>query len=432
MADVLARHVAPNARLVLALSGGLDSVVLLHALQALRGRFAFGLRAVHVHHGLSPHADSWVDFCTRLCATHAVELSVHRVQIAPGDPAGIEAAARRERQRIFAAIDADWLLTAHHQNDQAETLLLQLLRGAGPKGLAAMPEARVRLGWGAAQLRPLLAVARDEIRDYAQTHGLAWVEDASNQDVRFRRNVLRHQVMPVLTAAFTGAAATLARAATLQADAAELLDDLARLDAATAIAGNRLDCAALATCSLPRARNLLRLFVEQQGLLMPSFRRLNETLHQLLDARQDARVCVRLGGHEIRRFRGGAYLVPAMPLTVAEAAWRGEPQLMLPGLGELHFQAVVGEGLKRRSLESGRVTLGLRQGGERLRLMPGGPTRSLKNLLQERAMEPWLRECLPVLKCDGETVWADTVGCHADWLAAADEPGLLPVWRALR
>jgi tRNA(Ile)-lysidine synthase len=428
VAAVLARHVAPNARLVLALSGGLDSVVLLHALQALRSRLAFALSAVHVHHGLSPDADSWVDFCTQLCAAQDVALSVHRVQIAPGDPAGIEAAARRERQRIFAAIDADWLLTAHHQDDQAETLVLQLLRGAGPKGLAAMPEVRTRPAWHAAQLRPLLGVARDEIRNYAVAHGLAWVEDASNQEVRFRRNVLRHRVMPVLAEAFPGTAATLARAATLQADAAELLDDLARIDAQTAIAGKRLDCAALATLSRSRARNLLRLFIEQQGQLMPSFRRLDETLHQLLDARQDARVCVRLGASEIRRFRGGAFLVPAMPASVAAVDWHGEPQLTLPGMGELVFQAVVGQGLKRRELENGRVTLGLRQGGERLRLSPAGPTRSLKNLLQERALEPWLRECLPVLTCDGAAVWAATIGCHADWQAAADEPGLLPLW----
>ena len=427
--DVLARHLAPNARLVLALSGGLDSVVLLHALQTLRDRFSFELKAVHVHHGLSPDADAWVEFCTRLCASHSVALTTHRVRIELDDPAGIEAAARRERQRVFAAVDADWLLTAHHQTDQAETLLLQLLRGAGPKGLAAMPEARSRPGWQAVQLRPLLAVARDEIQLYARAHGLAWVEDASNQDVRFRRNVLRHQVMPVLATAFPGAAATLARTARLQADAAELLDELARLDAVAAISGGRLDCAALATLPLPRARNLLRHFVEQHGLLMPSFRRLNESLHQLLDARQDAQVCVGLGAYVIRRFRGGAYLVLAMPSAVAEVEWHGERQLTLPGMGELSFQFVVGGGLKRQSLEGGPVTLGLRQGGERLRLTPNGPSRSLKNLLQERAVEPWLRERLPMLKCKGEMVWADTFGCHANWLAAADEPGLLPVWR---
>ncbi|MDP1533080.1 MAG: tRNA lysidine(34) synthetase TilS, partial [Rubrivivax sp.] len=156
MADVLARHVAPRARLTLALSGGLDSVVLLDALVALREHYSFELEAVHVHHGLSPRADEWADFCTRLCASHAVELRVHRVEIARDDAAGIEAAARRARLRIFSSVDADFLLTAHQQDDQAETLLLQLLRGAGPKGLAAMPELQRLRDWRAAQLRPLL------------------------------------------------------------------------------------------------------------------------------------------------------------------------------------------------------------------------------------------------------------------------------------
>src|SRR5512143_4376203 len=166
VADALARHVFPSARLALALSGGLDSVVLWHALLALRDAFSFELRAVHVHHGLSPRADEWADFCTRLCAAGAVELTVHRVQIARNDPAGIEAAARRERQRIFSGLDADFVLTAHQQDDQAETLLLQLLRGAGPKGLASMAEVQRRPGWRAAQLRPLLGVPRDAIQAY--------------------------------------------------------------------------------------------------------------------------------------------------------------------------------------------------------------------------------------------------------------------------
>ena len=429
MACCLARQVPPHARLMLALSGGLDSVVLLHALLALRDQYPFELQAVHVHHGLSPHADDWAGFCVRLCASHSVELHVSRVRVECDDPAGVEAAARRERQRIFAALDADFLLTAHQQDDQAETLLLQLLRGAGPKGLAAMAELQHRSGWCAAQLRPLLKATRAEILEYAQAQGLAWVEDESNQDPRYRRNALRHQVLPLLAEHFPGSGATLARAAALQADAAELLDDLARLDAESAIDGERLDCAALAVLSVPRARNLLRHFIEQRGQPMPSARRLNEALHQLLDAGQDAHVCVRIGSADIRRFRGGAYVVSVVTLPAGPVEWQGEFELCLPGLGSLHFQAVTGQGLKRSRLEGGQVRLGLREGGEHVRLTSQGPTRSLKNLLQERAMAPWLRDRLPVLRCGGELVWAAGIGCHADWLAAAGEPGLVPEWR---
>jgi tRNA(Ile)-lysidine synthase len=427
VADSLSRHVPPHARLVLALSGGIDSVVLLHALCALREEHPFKMQAVHVHHGLSSQAEDWAQFCARLCETHAVELGIHRVQIAEADPAGIEAAARRARLQVFSALDADFILTAHQQDDQAETLFLQLLRGAGPKGLAAMAELQRQPGWRAAHLRPLLGVSRAAVEGHAMTHTLAWVEDDSNQDVRFRRNALRQQVMPLLQTHFPGASTTLARAASLQADAAGLLDDLARLDATEAISGDRLECAALDALSLPRARNLLRHFIELQGQPMPSARRLNEALRQVGEARHDAAVCLKLGAVNLVRFRGGVYLVPGAPTWSEPVRWRGETRLGVPGSGvAVQLDDVVGAGLKRTILESTIVTLGVRQGGERLRLQAGGPRRSLKNLMQELAIPPWQRERLPLLWCDGQLVWAAGIGLDADTLAEPGEAGVLP------
>ena len=427
MAAALVRHVPPGARLVLGLSGGLDSVVLLHVLLGLRDRHPFELQAVHVHHGLSPHADEWADFCAQLCTSHDVDLSIHRICIAHDDASGIEAAARRERQRVFAALDADFLLTAHQQNDQAETLLLQLLRGAGPKGLSAMGELQRRSGWRAVQLRPLLEVTRADLLGYAQRHGLSWVDDESNRDTRYRRNALRQDVMPLLASHFPGSSATLARAAALQAEAAELLDDLARLDAIGAIEGERLDCMTLASLSLPRARNLLRHFIEQQGHPMPNARQLNQALHQLMEAKSDARVCVRLGPLETWRFRGGAYLVPLPPVETAPVRWQGEAALWVPAAGvSVQLDVVTGAGLKRNLLQAGVVTLGVRQGGERLRLHAGGPHRSLKNLLQEHAIPSWKRDRLPLLWSDGQLAWAAGIGFDVDLSAAPGEAGVLP------
>lgn len=427
VAAALARHVPPHARLVLALSGGLDSVVLLHVLLALRDQHPFELRAVHVHHGLSPRADDWADFCARLCASHAVELAVRPVRVSRDDATGVEAAARRERQRIFAALDADFVLTAHQQDDQAETLLLQLLRGAGPKGLAAMAVLQRHPGWRAAQFRPLLGEPRADLQAYAQAYELAWVDDESNRDTRYRRNALRQEVMPLLAAHFPGSSATLARAADLQAEAAELLDDLARQDAQRAVTGDRLDCVSLAGLSLPRARNLLRHFIGQHGQPMPNARRLNEALHQLLEAKGDARVRVRLGGVELWRFRGGAYLVPLAPSTASPVRWHGEAVVWVPGAGaSVHLDAVTGAGLKIAALTSAEVTLGVRQGGERLRLHAGGPHRSLKSLLQEHAIPPWRRDRLPLLWCDGRLAWAAGIGFDADLCAAPGEAGVLP------
>jgi tRNA(Ile)-lysidine synthase len=463
---VLHRHVPPGARLVLGLSGGSDSVVLLHVLLQLQASHSFHLACAHVHHGLSPHADAWAEFCRNLCAMHRIPLTVHRVNIARDDPAGIEAAARTGRHHIFAATEADFVLTAQHRDDQAETFLLQLLRGAGPKGLAAMAEMQHRCGWEAALLRPLLNVARADIRAYAEVHGLEWVEDESNLDCNYRRNDLRHTILPLVAGRFPGYAATLARAAALQADAAELLQDLAQLDAADAVTGERLDCAVLARLSQPRARNLLRHFIGQHKQRMPretlinsffpfsrlkpllqnqrvvgaasaanaiiqrfpSERRLNQALHQIVTARQDARVCVNLGSVELRRFRGGAYLVPLRTHAVqAAVAWHGEAVVHLETLGlKVEFTSTRGSGLKRAALEAGEVVLGVRQGGEHMRPIAGGPRRSLKNLLQEFALPPWQRERLPLLWCDGHVVWAAGIGIDADFAAAAGEPSLIP------
>ncbi|MHB1092257.1 MAG: tRNA lysidine(34) synthetase TilS [Thiobacillus sp.] len=427
MANVLAHHVPSHARLTLALSGGLDSVVLLHTLLALRDQHPFELRVVHVHHGLSPHADDWATFCTQLCAAHDVELTIHRVQIARDDPEGIEAAARHERQRIFAALDTDFLFTAHHQDDQAETLLLQLLRGAGPKGLAAMAGKQNRPGWRATHLRPLLNVARADLLGAAREQGLAWVDDESNQDTRYRRNALRQQVMPLLAQHFPGAGRTLSRAATLQADAAGLLDDLARLDARDAIVGDRLDCAALTALTVPRARNLLRHFIEQHGQTMPSMRRLDETLRQVSDARADARVRINLGQMELWRYRGGVYLASPRLRWVEPVRWQGEAAIWVPAAGvSVRMDRAGGTGLRQTVLAAGEVTFGVRAGGEHLRLHAGGPRRSLKNLLQEYGIPPWQRERLPLMWCDGRLVWAAGIGFEADLSAAPGEAGILP------
>ncbi|MFN3715532.1 MAG: tRNA lysidine(34) synthetase TilS [Thiobacillus sp.] len=432
MAEVLARHVPPGARVALGYSGGLDSSVLLHVLAGLQTSRAFTLSAVHVHHGLSPLADGWAAWCAESCAALGVPLVTARVQLRPRDPAGTEAAARQARHRIFAGLDVDCLVTAHHRDDQAETFLLQALRGAGPKGLAAMPAYLHPRGWKAAQLRPLLAFPRARLQQAARAWGLHWVEDESNLSTRYRRNALRLSVMPRLRECFPGCDATLARVASHQAETAALLDDLAQIDAAGGCsqtpAGLRLDCDALATLTPARARNLLRYFIAQHGVTLPNARRLDEARQQLVAARHDARVRVELGEAALWGWRKGAYVVAAGRLP-APAIWRGESELDLPGLGRLGFRAALGQGLRQASLAAGRVELGCRRGGEQLRLRPGGPTHSLKVLLQANDVPPWTRARLAILRCDGVTVWAEGLGCHADWLAGPAEAGWVPDWR---
>lgn len=427
VAEAISSHLSRDASLVVGLSGGLDSVVLFHLVRACQPTLGFRFSCVHVHHGLSAGAEQWAEFCRTLCAEHDVPFDLQRVDVARDDPAGIEAAARAARRRVFATIEADALLTAHHQDDQAETLLLQLLRGAGPKGLAAMATWHHPPGWKAAQLRPLLGVTRADIRAYAEQHRLRWVEDESNLDSRHRRNALRNELLPQLARHFPGYAGTLARAAALQGEAAELLDDLASIDAAAAVSDGGLDCLALARLSPVRQRNLLRHFIATQGYRLPNERRLAQGLQQLLNAGRDAQVCVNLGEVELHRFRGQARLVAHAAEGSSDAIeWHGEAQLDLPWLAQpLCFSAATGTGVKREWLEAGAVEVRKRQGGERLRPVSGGPHRSLKNLLQEAAIPPWQRDTLPLLWCGGKLAWAAGVGYDADCLAEPGEAGII-------
>lgn len=279
----LATRLAPQERLCLALSGGCDSVVLTHVLSRLPldGR----LSAIHVHHGLSPNADAWADFCARYCRDLHIPLSVCRVAVDRGAGEGLEAAARRARYAAFADCAADCLLLAQHRGDQAETLLHNLLRGTGVTGAAAMP---IERRFGALRLiRPLLDVARSEIESYARLHGLEWVEDESNGDLALTRNFLRHQALGLLSERFPAAETALAQAATNFAEAAALLDELAELDWVQASAGDAARLVVLRQLSLPRLKNLLRHRLRQLGWRVPVAARLEEFARQLQSAAPD-------------------------------------------------------------------------------------------------------------------------------------------------
>lgn len=446
----LTRH-PPGPRLAVGYSGGLDSTVLLHLLARLREECGLDLRAIHVHHGLSPRADQWAEHCRAVCLALAVPLQVERVRVeAAGE--GLEAAARHARYAVYARLDVDAIALAHHRDDQAETLLLQLLRGAGLKGLAAMPEVRDLAG--KRLLRPLLDCSRGELEGYARTQGLAWIEDESNFDTSHSRNALRHRVMPLLAGIFPGATRTLAEAAQGFAESAALLDDLARIDASVAQASPPAsrpatgmvfwtdpaplaDGDARANPSAPlarvadltalppeRARNLLRHLLERHGVAARR-QRLREALRQLATAAVDAQPRIDFGSVSLRRYRGWVYLVEQRPDADWRFAWSGEAELDLGPGGRLHFRAVTGEGVRLR----GEVLVVRRRGGETLRLQPGGPARPLKDWLREAGLPPWQRAHLPVLLVDGQPAWGAGLGADVAHRAGPGEAGWLISWR---
>lgn len=283
VAAFVAARTTPDERLCVGLSGGCDSVVLLRVLAG----FGFGdrLRAVHVHHGLSANADRWAGFCADYCRRLEVGLVIEQVTIDRSSSQGLEEAARAARYEVFARCAGDVLLLGHHRGDQAETLLFNLLRGAGVAGAAAIPVERrhqhLRL------LRPLLDVPRDEIEAYARYHRLDWVEDESNCDTGLTRNFLRHEVLTVLAGRFPAAERNLAQAAGRFAEADALLGELAALDWQAAADGDALKLAALRELSLPRLKNLLRYRLRQLGWHAPAAARLDEFARQLKTAGMD-------------------------------------------------------------------------------------------------------------------------------------------------
>lgn len=425
VAACLARHLPDGGKVAVGYSGGLDSVVLLHALWALRGQHPISLTAVHVHHGLSPQADAWADHCRAVCSGLEVALGVFRVQVTPAGR-GLEAAAREARYGVFGELDVDALAVAHHEDDQAETVLLQLRRGAGIRGLAAMPEAR-RLGEHTLLLRPLLGLTRSDLERYARDHGLAWVEDESNQDPSLARNHVRHAVLPPLNAAIPGMSRSLAAAAHQFAEWADLLDDLADSDRGTEPTDGPLDVGLLARLPEPRARNLLRRVLEQRGVAV---RRgaLVEATRQLREASPNAQVRVDFGEDCVLRFRGGVRVVPVSafaPVPDLAASWRGEARMGLGPAGHLEFSPT---GVAGRVLRANAVSVRHRRAGDRMRLRPGQLQRPLKDLLREAGIPPWQRPWLPVVEVDGQVAWVAGLGWAADMASPQDGQGWAISW----
>lgn len=430
--DDLAEHVAARltgrigagSRVTLALSGGVDSVVLFDILCRLQTSLDFHFSALHVNHQISPNAPAWGRFCAGLCARHDVPYAEEAVTLDRTGGESLEASAREARYRVLARCGADFVVLAQHLDDQAETVLLQLLRGAGLKGLSGMPAVR---GLGDLHiLRPLLDVPRAKIVAYADERRLAWVEDESNRDVAYDRNFLRHEVLPVLERRFPACRQTLARASRHFSEAAGLLDDLASGDAQGAIQENRLNIFALRLVSPARGKNLLRYFLDLQGVSMPSALRLDDILRQLTDARPDARIHIPLGEFELRRYRDMLYVLPRRRREMPELSlpWHFERNVELP-CGHLSFEPCRGEGISLERLRQGPLTLRSRRGGERLRPVCGRPSRSLKNLLQETAVPPWQRESLPLLFCGEQLVFVPEVGIDCAYRAVPGEEGLL-------
>lgn len=432
LAAALASRPGVN-RYVVAFSGGMDSGVMLHALSGMREtQPGMALHAVHVHHGLHPDADSWTRHCVAYCAALQVPLEVYFARIAPQAGASPEAQARQARYHLIMQCmqPNDAVLMAHHADDQLETLLMRMLRGAGARGLGGIPEVRrLHDGW---LIRPLLNLPRCEIAAYARRHKLDFLDDPSNSDQRFDRGYLRQQVIAPLRARWPAAAASAARSARHLAASAQLLAELAELDLERARTNdNGIKLSAMARLSKARRDNLLRHWILKSGFPLPSSVRLSAITADVLSAKADAQPLVRWQGAELRRYRNRVYLMRplAEPPADWQSAWDMAGALALPAnSGRLRTLSVAEGGMDAGLLEVASASVRFRRGGERLRLPGSARHKKLSKLFQELGVVPWMRARVPLLYLDGELAAVADL-CWSDSFNAVDKgPGVRLAW----
>jgi len=415
----------PPADIILAYSGGMDSHVLLHLCARLRTRLPATISAVHIHHGLHPDAALWAQHCADNCRALNVPFTLVHVDAHPEYGQSPEEAARTARYDaiIRQMQPGAVVLTAQHQDDQAETLLLQLLRGSGLPGLAAMPD-HANLGPGHIA-RPLLEHTRAELERYANSAGLDWIEDPSNADTAYDRNFLRQRVMPLIRTRWPSAGKAISRSARHCAEAQQFIRHAARELYETCLdADNSRLCVSRLNGKKPEEQKLvLRHWIEQQGQRMPSAAVLDRIIHEVLTAAPDKNPRVPWSGVEILRYRDKLLLLPLLPPFDRTACyeWDGAGLLQLPDNGAL----IAGVNLRPVSTStpchdyhfinadiwnSGRITVSYRRGGERCSLRGRRGSHALKNLFQETGIAPWLRERIPLIHINGQLAVVPGVG----------------------
>jgi tRNA(Ile)-lysidine synthase len=424
LVDVFLSRNLVNPKLVLAFSGGLDSCVLLHLLVQVNKTLPFQLSAQHVHHGLSPNADLWAGTCENICNQLNVPFAITKVQVS-NQGLGLEAAARKARYQVLLQTEADFILLAHHQDDQAETFLLQLARGAGIKGLAGMAAVSGKL------LRPLLDLPRKILSDYAKQHQLTWVEDESNADSKFDRNFIRHEILPVLAKQYPAIHQTISRSAQHMAEANDLLDEIAAADVQICLQDKTLNLRQLKQLSTPRIHNAVRWWLLQNDCHLPSAAQLQQITQQLFNAKTDATVKIKVSTtHTLQRYRDRAFLLmeSSMPPAI-NLLWQGEEKLCLPDGTQLLFTKALGQGFALNRVPNVKLRIKNREGGERFRPELGRPSRSLKTILQTCEIPPWQRAQLPLIFMDETLVMIPNIGVDVSFKANADEMGLVVRWQ---
>ena len=413
----------------IALSGGCDSMVLLSALKHLQDELNLSLKASYIDHGLSKNTDDWQDFCRKTCKEMGVFFETKSINIENISELGIEGAARELRYQALASLSDDMVIaTAHHENDQAETLLLQLIRGAGLKGLACMSEFdHFKNIW-----RPLLRVQRQDLETFAFENHIQYIEDESNQDTRFDRNFLRKDILPKLYERFPHASKTISRSAGLIADGLNLHQSIAEDDSLIYFSENitRLNLLMIQNLSRERVTNLIRWWLERNKQKMPSLKIMHEIYKQIKTIKKDTQIIINISQDTaIRAFKNELWLVPTKEdQRDYEIYWRGENEIILPDMSRLLFKKSKGHGISIDKLGTNTIRIQNRKGGERFKPVHNQPTRTLKYLLQKSDLPPWERDQLPMLYVEDNLIAVPSFGVDYKYHASNTEDAYQIKW----
>ena len=431
--DTILAEKIQGYRVCVAVSGGCDSITLLSIFSGIAKKYDINISALHVNHQLNPKSDYWENFCRHISKILNVNFIAKKVKVDVEDGLGIEAAARQARYKIFSEQSHRFIFLAHHMDDQIETFFLQLLRGAGARGLSSMP--RSRAPWGGSGpkiIRPWLQIKRRLILDYARQNRITWVEDDSNQDETLDRNFLRRQVLPKVYKKYPNCRPIIARSIKNLADSQTLNQELARIDmAAVDDQEPGLNLTQLKQLNYLRITNLMRYLVFNFSGQFPSKAFLDEVIRQIFEAKEDAQINLPFKHIILRRYRGRLFLCDRQRPEGRSFVrlWRGQKKIKLPeGNGSLIFKTNAEQGLKLEKLSTKNLKIKYRSGGEKMYVRNSTNRRSLKKIFQEAGVPPWIRTDIPLIFLGDELIWMPQTGLSKKFVSRRGEPALSFHW----
>ena len=421
-------YLSKHSELLLGLSGGLDSSVLLYLLAKMQVKFKFNLKAIYVHHGLNSSSDDWLKFCSEKCKSLNIHFYNEKIKVNRNSALGLEGEARKLRYEAIVKRQKGIVVLGHHQNDQAETLLLQLLRGSGLKGLSAMSEFDLKRNFW----RPMLNIKRHTLEVYAKKYGIKYIEDESNQDEQFDRNFIRQKVLPLIQSRYPASIETICRSASNIAEGYNLNNLFAIDDSKVhmSVDGKYLSIDGLKKLPKLRAINLIRWWLSLGNLLMPSKKNMDELYRQLKDIKKDSALNLKISKDKsVRAYHDKLFIVNSdIKPSSYNFNWSGEDELHLPNNTKLQFIKKNSGGLSLLKLGVKSLKIKSRAGGEKLKPFPDQPSRSLKYLFQNADIPLWERDQIPLIFAKKQLVAIPNLGIHHKYQSSEGEVGYEINW----